>query len=64
VPALGLEYYKCPAISKCTSLRSAIFSGEAMPTELVELIYRNVPKQVTVYNAYGECVCLAVGLCQ
>ncbi|KAI3432787.1 hypothetical protein D9Q98_010372 [Chlorella vulgaris] len=53
VPALGLEYYKCPAISKCTSLRSAIFSGEAMPTELVELIYRNVPKQVTVYNAYG-----------
>ena len=55
VPALGLEYYKSPAAAKCTSLRAAIFSGEAMPLELVELIYRNVPKGVTVYNAYGGC---------
>lgn len=54
MPALGLEYYKMPAAAKCTSLRSAIFSGEAMPIELVDLIYRNVPKGVTVYNAYGR----------
>jgi hypothetical protein len=29
-----------------------------MPLELVELIYRNVPKGVTVVNAYGE-----LGIC-
>lgn len=54
VPALGLEYYKCPAVRGCTSLRAACFAGEAMPLELVELIYRNVPQGVTVVNAYGE----------
>jgi acyl-coenzyme A synthetase/AMP-(fatty) acid ligase len=54
VPALGLEYYKCPAAQNCSSLKTACFSGEAMPLELVELIYRNVPKGVTVVNAYGE----------
>lgn len=27
---------------------------QAMPIELVDLIYRNVPEGVKVYNAYGE----------
>jgi acyl-coenzyme A synthetase/AMP-(fatty) acid ligase len=55
VPALGLEYYKCPAVQNCTSLKTALFMGEALPIELVELVYRNVPEGVTVVNAYGEC---------
>jgi amino acid adenylation domain-containing protein len=53
VPALGLEYYKTEGAKRCTSLKSAIFSGEAMPIELVDLIYRNVPQGVQVVNAYG-----------
>ncbi len=53
VPALGLEYYKTEGAKRCTSLKSAIFSGEAMPIELVDLIYRNVPPGVKVVNAYG-----------
>ena len=54
VPSLGLEYYKQPAIRNCVSLRSAIFSGEAMPMSLVNLVHRNTPKAVKVYNAYGK----------
>ena len=57
VPSLGLEYYRCPAAKGCVALKSAIFSGEAMPMELVHLIHRNVPKGVRVYNAYGKHGC-------
>jgi len=54
VPALGLEYYSSPAIKGYKSLRNAIFSGEAMPMELVHLIHRNLAPGVRVVNAYGE----------
>jgi non-ribosomal peptide synthetase component F len=54
VPSLGLEYYRRPAVKDCVALKSAIFSGEAMPMELVHLIHRNVPTGVSVYNAYGK----------
>ena len=53
VPTLGLEYFKMAAAAKCTSLRSAIIGGEPMPFELLNMIYRNLPEGVTVYNVYG-----------
>lgn len=35
------------------SLLPHCHAGEPLPLELVELIYRNVPKGVVVYNTYG-----------
>lgn len=39
VPVLGFEYFHSPLARQCTSLRVAVFGGDALPPELVAVVH-------------------------
>jgi non-ribosomal peptide synthetase component F len=54
VPALGLLYYETEAAKRCTALKHAAFSGEALPPALVALVAASTPNKLPCTNVYGE----------